>query len=101
MRDGVELAADVWHPDGAPGRCAVLTRTPHDKNNGRIARFDKLFSSYGYAVVATDVRGRGDSDGTFRPDVNDAEDGVEHHRLAGGAGVVHGEGDHRMGPTAG
>ena len=77
MRDGVELAADIWLPVKDAAAHAVLTRTPYNKNNERIARFGKLFSSRGYAFVAMDVRGRGDSDGAFSPYVNDAQDGVD------------------------
>jgi putative CocE/NonD family hydrolase len=77
MRDGVELSADVWRPDSTEPAHVVLTRTPYNKNNERTARFGRLFASHGYAFVAMDVRGRGDSDGQFAPYVNDAADGVD------------------------
>lgn len=76
-RDGVELAADVWRPDTGEPVHVVLGRTPYNKNNERTACFGKLFASHGFAFVMMDVRGRGDSDGTFAPYVNDAQDGVD------------------------
>jgi putative CocE/NonD family hydrolase len=77
VRDGVHLAADVWRPDGDTPVPVVLTRTPYNKNNERAARFGALFVARGYAFVMMDVRGRGDSDGTFAPYVHDAQDGVD------------------------
>lgn len=77
MRDGVELAADIWRPAGDEPVPVVLSRTPYNKNNERAAKLGKLFSSHGYAFVMMDVRGRGDSDGHFKPYVNDARDGVD------------------------
>ena len=77
MRDGVELAADIWRADGERPAHAVLTRGPYGKNNARIARLGRVFAERGYAFVAMDVRGRGDSDGSFTPYRNDAVDGVD------------------------
>jgi len=77
VRDGVELSADVWRPAGDRPAHVVLNRGPYGKNNERIARLGKLFAGRGYAFVAMDVRGRGDSDGQFTPYVHDAEDGVD------------------------
>jgi putative CocE/NonD family hydrolase len=77
MRDGVELSADIWRPQTDEPVHVVLGRTPYNKNNERTARFGKLFAGHGFAFVMMDVRGRGDSDGSFAPYVNDAADGVD------------------------
>jgi uncharacterized protein len=77
MRDGVELATDIWRPATDEPVHVVLGRTPYNKNNERTARFGKLFSGHGFAFAMQDVRGRGDSDGAFTPYDNDARDGVD------------------------
>jgi uncharacterized protein len=77
MRDGIELATDLWQPDGDGRVHVVLGRTPYNKNNERAARFGRLFAEHGFAFAMQDVRGRGDSDGEFTPYVNDAQDGVD------------------------
>ena len=77
MRDGVTLATDLWLPDRPGPVHAVLGRTPYNKNNAMVTRLAKLFSGAGFAFAMQDVRGRGDSDGSFAPYVNDAADGCD------------------------
>ncbi len=77
MRDGVELSTDLRRPDGDAPVHALLARTPYNKNNAQTTRLSKLFSSHGYAFAMQDVRGRGDSDGSFTPYANDARDGAD------------------------
>ena len=82
MRDGIRLVADLWIPKGA-GKYPVITiRTP----SGRPAEWmdgkgvGEYFASRGYAVVIQDVRGTGDSPGTFGflwQEGNDGFDTVE------------------------
>lgn len=75
MRDGVELAADVYRPD-APGKFPViLSRTPYTKPSAYGVAKD--FVPHGYVWVAVDVRGRGDSGGTFEPYRHDGLDGYD------------------------
>jgi len=77
MRDRVELSADVYRPK-APGRFPVLlNRTPYTKTSASTMNIAQYFVSHGYVYVAMDVRGRGDSDGTFVPYRNDAQDGYD------------------------
>jgi uncharacterized protein len=77
MRDGIELAADVYLPvEGSRPAPAIVQSTPYDKSNA--AFFDaeaRFFQSHGYAVVIHDVRGRGKSEGEWRAFVNDGKDG--------------------------
>jgi predicted acyl esterase len=66
MRDGVELAADVFLP-AAPGRYPVLLeRTPYLRARDRNAALGEEWARRGYAFVKQDVRGRGDSGGSTR-----------------------------------
>jgi hypothetical protein len=74
MRDGVTLAADVYRPDALGRFPVILQRTCR----GRRAAFDAtFFARRGYVYVAQDVRGRFDSDGDWRPWVNEARDGSD------------------------
>jgi|HubBroStandDraft_4_1064222.scaffolds.fasta_scaffold09840_2 putative CocE/NonD family hydrolase len=77
MRDGIELSADVYRPD-RPGRFpCILNRTPYLKSSAGTAEFGKYFAAHGYAFVAVDVRGRGDSAGLFLPYRNEGRDGYD------------------------
>ena len=76
MRDGVELSADVFLPDDSGGPWpAILFRTPYDNASPDVVQLGLLYSAHGYAFVAQDVRGRGDSDGRFIPFRQEGEDG--------------------------
>lgn len=80
MRDGVQLSADVYRPqDSREGERfpAVLLRTPYNKAGEKSVETGKWFAKRGYAVVIMDVRGRGDSDGDFRPYRDEGRDGYD------------------------
>lgn len=82
MRDGVELAADVYlpaGPDGADGAAAaapaIVQVTPYGKDSESLVADEALmYQSHGYVFVAVDVRGRGKSEGEWVAFVNDAAD---------------------------
>ncbi len=76
MRDGVTLATDVWRSsaDAAPGP-TLLRRTPYGRAMDTSALAPLV--ALGYTVVSQDVRGRGESDGTFLPFLDDAHDGAD------------------------
>ncbi len=75
MADGVCLSTDVILPGTAGTWPAILIRTPYSKVNDRILDWAGFFADYGYAVVAQDVRGRGDSDGDWEPWIHEFGDG--------------------------
>jgi putative CocE/NonD family hydrolase len=77
MRDGVELAADVYLPiASARPAPAIVESTPYDKSNAFLFSAEaRFYQSQGYAVVIHDVRGRGKSEGEWRAFVNDGRDG--------------------------
>jgi len=80
MRDGVNLAADLYLPakDGAvvEGRFpAVMERTPYDKENK--VNDGRYFARRGYVAVMQDVRGRFQSEGVWYPFAKEAPDGYD------------------------
>lgn len=80
MRDGIQLATDVYLParDNTAGgkKCPViLTRTPYDKDGNE--SLGKYFTAHGYAFVAQDTRGRYRSDGVWHWLTDDGPDGVD------------------------
>ena len=72
MEDGTLLSTDIYLPDGGGSFPTLLMRTPYDNFDPGTGYF---FAEHGYAVVLQDVRGKYDSDGSFYPLVNEAEDG--------------------------
>ncbi|MGD1034546.1 MAG: CocE/NonD family hydrolase [Candidatus Dormibacteria bacterium] len=74
LRDGINLAADLTFPQVLPAPALVM-RTPYGKGGEVPTRRAEDFAAGGYVFVTVDVRGRGDSDGTFVPYRNDGPDG--------------------------
>lgn len=76
LRDGVKLNATVYTPrqQKEPAPC-VFTLTPyisqsyHDRG--------VYFAAHGYPFLTVDVRGRGNSEGEFRPLIQEAKDGYD------------------------
>lgn len=84
MSDGVELIADHYYPPGSgPGsgqtNPTLLMRQPYGRDIASTVVYAHpvWFARHGYNVVIQDVRGRGDSGGTFYPFRNEARDGAE------------------------
>src|SRR5450432_4234563 len=82
MRDGVKLAADIYRPaaNGAAveGKFPVLLeRTPYGKGAAAVNAAAQFFVPRGYVVVVQDVRGRYQSEGRWRPIVDDPNDGSD------------------------
>jgi uncharacterized protein len=89
-RDGVELATDVYRPDGSGPFPVLLERTPYDKSaasrsertaavaSGRSrAEVAAYFVGHGYAVAYQDCRGRYHSGGRFTKYLSEADDGFD------------------------
>jgi len=76
LRDGVKLNATVYTPKGqaAPAPC-IFTLTPYISQtyNER----GVYFAAHGLPFLIVDVRGRGNSQGTFRPMIQEAKDGYD------------------------
>lgn len=79
MRDGIELAADVYLPAKSELPVPVIVEmTPYGKSAPGHDHSDALyFRSQGYAYVVVDCRGRGKSEGEWEPFIHDAEDGYD------------------------
>jgi putative CocE/NonD family hydrolase len=76
LRDGIHLNATLYLPkvQREPGPC-VLVLTPYiaDTQHERAI----YFATHGWPFVVVDVRGRGNSEGTFRPMIQEAQDGFD------------------------
>jgi len=78
MRDGVELAADVYLPVGGGRFPVIMMRTPYNKDAlGGSEGPATFFASQGYAVVTQDVRGKFRSDGEYQVQSHDRDDGFD------------------------
>ncbi|SNX94601.1 hypothetical protein SAMN06893097_101398 [Geodermatophilus sabuli] len=78
MRDGVELATDVYRPAAGGPFPTLVERIPYNKElYGMISGWlDVLRATQeGFAVVVQDTRGRYQSGGTFRPFADEKADG--------------------------
>jgi putative CocE/NonD family hydrolase len=73
MRDGIRLNATVYRPENQKGPLpCIFTLTPyisqsyHDRG--------MYFAAHGYVFLAVDARGRGNSEGSFTPLLQEAND---------------------------
>src|SRR5690349_16223480 len=76
MRDGVRLQGTLYLPadPSVPGP-AIFTLTPYVGQTYH--DMGVYFSEHGYPFLTIDVRGRGNSEGTFRPFIQEAQDGYD------------------------
>ena len=77
MRDGTLLAADVWRGADGERRTTLVARTPYNKNTAEQQERAAAYAVHGYNFVDMDVRGRGDSDGSFEPWRSEGQDGYD------------------------
>jgi len=89
MRDGINLAADIYHPDADGKFPVILIRTCYSSTERESVLLDeeiehfKFFARRGYVVVFQDVRGKNNSDGEFYPIIHEAKDGYDTHEWCG------------------
>ena len=81
LRDGVHLVSDHYYPPGGPDAKpapTLLVRQPYGRAvaTSVVCAQPVWFAQHGYNVVIQDVRGRGDSGGTFYPFREEARDGA-------------------------
>lgn len=78
MRDGINLATDVYLPDGDGPFPTLLVRDMYTNGSaGPRQQYAKFATSNGYAFVFQSVRGRYDSEGNWYPyfqEINDGDD---------------------------
>jgi uncharacterized protein len=75
MRDGVKLATIIYLPQGNGPWPVVLVRTPYGKASQ--TRFNSVWTSHGFAFVVQDCRGTFQSEGKYRPFMDDDSDGYD------------------------
>jgi putative CocE/NonD family hydrolase len=76
MRDGVQLATDLYFPeDGRPPFPVILIRTPY--NMKWIEGYGHYYARAGYVVAIQDVRGRWASQGDWEPFLHEGDDGYD------------------------
>jgi len=79
MRDGTTLYADIYRPSGSGPFPVLLMRQPYGKQLASTVTYAHplWYARQGFMVVIQDVRGRGKSEGVFRPFVQEMEDGYD------------------------
>src|SRR5712672_3661278 len=76
LRDGVHLNATLYLPKNcAKPSPVIFILTPYiaQKYHDR----GLYFAAHGYPLLAVDGRGRGNSEGVFKPNINEARDGYD------------------------
>jgi putative CocE/NonD family hydrolase len=80
MRDGTILRADIHRPQGTDGADTavptLLMRSPYGEGSFRTSPIVPSLEA-GFAVVLQHCRGRGSSDGEFRPWLDEGDDGYD------------------------
>jgi predicted acyl esterase len=67
MRDGIQLATDLYFPVGLDTKLPiVLIRTPYGKTNLNYVPSAEFFAGQGFAVAVQDCRGKFESEGIYR-----------------------------------
>src|SRR5262249_21280059 len=76
LRDGIQLNATLYMPrDDASPTPVIFTLTPYVGQMWH--EFALYFSQRGYPFICVDSRGRGNSQGEFRPFIQEAQDGYD------------------------
>ena len=77
MRDGIRVCADIYRPDDGGKHPAILMRSYFkDLISARPSTIYYLIYA-GYAVINSDLRGRGKSEGQWDPSRNDVVEGLD------------------------
>ncbi|MER5642916.1 CocE/NonD family hydrolase [Streptosporangium sp. NPDC002524] len=76
VRDGTILRGDVYRPASEGPFPALLVRTPYGAGSFLMAPRTPALEA-GFAVVLQHCRGRGSSDGEFRPWLDEGDDGYD------------------------
>lgn len=77
MQDGVQLNTRIYTPAGKGPWPVILVRNPY---SGLLPYLDLtalILNEYGYVVVLQDCRGTGDSEGIWKPFINERLDGLD------------------------
>ena len=83
VRDGVNLYAAVYRPAKGERFPVLLIRSPYSTQHPRYVDWSVRFAKAGYAAVMQDCRGRFESEGKWRPYVDEAQDGYDTQEWIG------------------
>lgn len=75
MRDGVNLVGALYEPASDGPFSTLFAMTPYNFDSYHL--FAKEMAENGFAFLALDGRGRGNSEGEFHPFLQDAKDGYD------------------------
>jgi putative CocE/NonD family hydrolase len=83
-RDGVRLISRIWQPDGEGPWPVLLMRQPYGRAIASTPTLPhpRWFARQGFLVAVQDVRGQGDSEGSFAGFAQEARDGADSLRWA-------------------
>ena len=81
LADGVVLRSRLWHPSGKGPWPALLMRQPYGSRIASTVTYahPSWWASHGFLVVVQDVRGQGESEGSFRGFDQEAVDTTATH----------------------
>ena len=83
MRDGVQLYGALYRPVEGERFPVLLIRSPYSTQHPRYVDWAVRFARNGYAVVMQDSRGRYESEGKWRPYIDEADDGYDTQQWIG------------------
>lgn len=83
MRDGTKLYATLYRPRQGTAFPVLLHRSPYSTQHPRYVEWSLRFAQAGYAIVMQDSRGRYESEGKWRPYVDEAIDGYDTQEWLG------------------
>jgi hypothetical protein len=74
VNDTIDLHGRLYRPASDSARPTILSMTPYTVDDAH--EYGQYYARRGYVYLNVDVRGRGASEGTFRPMVGDGADGA-------------------------
>jgi len=79
LRDGVKLISDIWLPKDDGKYPVIIIRTPYGRSAAYMnyAGMGEYFARQGYVFMVQDVRGKGDSQGSFNFLFQEGPDGYD------------------------
>ena len=83
MRDGVCLYGVIYRPKEGERFPVALIRSPYSTQHPRYVDWAIRFAKRGYAAVMVDSRGRYESDGKWRPYIDETNDGFDTQQWIG------------------